>query len=264
MGARFLPALLTAAVLLPAAGGVGAGGVGRSITLRADKREIVISSGLRGGLLRVNGQAPEDADIVIRMCSETAGETLGLKRKRGVLWLSAGEVRFEKAPRVYLIRSSRPLEEILSPSQQARLDLGLHGLRSSVRVQRGADADLFVSEFLRLKRDKGLYDWTGGGVRREGGGGYGTEFPWPSQAPPGTYRVEAFALSRGSLLSSSAVTVVVKKAGAEEWVSRMAAEHGMVYGLLSAALAVATGLVTNAFFVALGRRRRREPSAPPS
>ena len=264
MGARLLPALMAVAVLLPvAAGEVGPDGIGQGITLRVGKPEILITSGFHGDVLRVSGRAPEDADIAVRLSSDTSGETLDLKRKRGVLWLSVGKVRFERVPRLYIIRSSRPLEEILSPARQAKLDLGLNGLQSSIRVQQSTEADLYISEFLRMKRDGGLYDWVGGGVTRDGGS-YGAEFPWPANGPPGTYRIEAFALIHGEPVSSAAGTVVVRKVGAEEWVSRLAADHGLIYGILSVALAVATGLAMNALFVAFGRWKRKEKQEQPA
>ncbi len=265
MGARLLPALVAVAVLLPvAAGGADSAPVGQGITLRIDKPEILITSGFHGDVLGVSGRAPEDVDIVVRLSSAPSGETLDLKKKRGVLWLSVGKVRFERVPRLYIIRSSRPLEEILSPARQTQLDLGLNGLRSSIRVQQGVEADLFISEFLRMKRDNGLYDWVGGGVTREGGGRYRAEFSWPSNGPPGTYRIDAFAVNRGEAVSSASGTVVVRKVGAEEWVSRLAADHGLIYGLLSAALAMATGLAMNALFEALGRLKRKEKLEQPA
>ena len=260
MGARLLPAFLALAVLLPVATvGVDSAPVGQDITLRIDKPEILITSGFHGDLLGVSGRAPEDVDIVVRLSSAPSGETLDLKGKRGVLWLSVGKVRFERVPRLYIIRSSRPLEEILSPARQAQLDLGLNGLQSSILVQRSVEAGLFISEFLRMKRDSGLYDWVGGGVTREVGGGYVAKFAWPSNGPPGTYRIEAFALNHGEVVGSSSGSVVVRKVGAEEWVSRLAADHGLIYGLLSAALAMATGLAMNALFAALGRLKWKAP-----
>jgi uncharacterized protein (TIGR02186 family) len=262
MGAPFLPMLMMVAALLPAAvGGSGPDQAGPGITLQVNKPEILITSGFHGDVLRVSGRAPADADVIVRLSSETSGETLDLKGKRGVLWLSVGKVRFDNVPRLYMIRSDRPLEEILSPAQQARGALGLHGLKSSLRVQRGVDTDLFVSEFLRMKRDEGLYDWAGGGVTRERGGGYRTEFPWPAKGPSGIYLIEAFAATRGELVSSAMGTIVVKKVGAEEWVSRLAADHGLIYGLLSAALALATGLAMNVLFGMFGPLRKKKPPA---
>jgi uncharacterized protein (TIGR02186 family) len=262
MHTRLLPWLLAAVALLPlASGGAAPERAAPGISLRLDHPEVLITSRFRGDMIRVSGQAPEGADVVLKLSSEVSAETLDLKAKRGVLWLSVGKVRFENVPRLYLIRSNRPMEQLLSPAQQSRQGLGLVALRASIGVQQRADADLFVSELLRLKRDRGLYDWEGGGLTREAGGGYHAQFPWPAQGPPGKYRLEAFAVSGGEIAGTAAETVVVRKVGMEERVSRLAADHGLIYGLLSAALAIVTGLAMNALVAALGRLRRKGPAA---
>jgi uncharacterized protein (TIGR02186 family) len=193
--------------------------------------------------------------VILRLSSPPGEETLDLKGKRGPLWLTVGKVRFESAPRIYKLRSTRPIEEILPPEEQVRETLGVEGLKASLRVQTGLDAGLFASELIRLKRDDGFYDTEGGGVTRGADGTYEAEFRWPARGPSGAYRMDAFAVRRGAITGSASRKILVQKVGAEAWISRLAASHGLVYGLLAVVVALLAGLAASALFGWLGRAK---------
>jgi uncharacterized protein (TIGR02186 family) len=217
------------------------------------KAEIHITAGFHGDLLKVTGVAPRDCEVILRLGSPPGKETLDLKGKRGPLWLTVGKVRFESAPRIYMLRSTRPIEEILSPDEQARESLGVEGLKASLRVQPGVNAGLYASELLRLKRDDGFYDTEGGGVTRGADGTYQAEFRWPTRGPSGSYRIDAFAARRGAVTGSVSREVLVHQVGAVAWISRLASTHGLAYGFLAVIVALLTGLAAGALFGRLGR-----------
>jgi len=225
------------------------------ITVAVSKAEIRITAGFHGDLLHVTGTAPRNSDVVLRLSSPPREETLDIKGKRGPLWLTVGRVQFESAPRIYKLRSTRPVEEILSPEEQVRETLGAQGLKASLRVQPGVDAGLFASELIRLKIDKGFYDTEGGGVTRGADGTYQAEFRWPSRGPSGAYRMDAFAISGGAVTGSASREILVQKVGAEAWISHLAATHGPTYGLLAVLVALLTGLAAGALFGRLGRAK---------
>ncbi len=231
----------------------GPGPSGSIITLAVSKAEIRITAGFHGDLLKVSGVAPRDSEVILRLSSPAEEETLDLKGKRGPLWLTVGKVRFESAPRIYKLRSTRPIEEILPPDEQVRETLGVEGLKASLRVQPGVDAGLFASELLRLKRDDGFYDTEGGGVTRGADGTYQAEFRWPARGPSGAYRMDAFAVSKGAVTGSASREILVQKVGTEAWISGLAATHGLIYGLLAVFVALLTGLAASALFGRLGR-----------
>lgn len=224
------------------------------MTLAVSKAEIHITAGFHGDLLKVTGRAPSDCDIILRLSSPPSEEILDLKGKRGFLWLTVGKVRFESAPRIYMLRSTRPLEEILPPEEQIRQYLGIEGLKASLRVESAVDARLLASELIRLKSDNGFYDTEGGGVTRGDDGAYEAEFRWPSRGPAGEYRMDAFAARKGVVTCQASQKILVHKVGAEAWISRLAANHGLAYGLLAVLVALLTGLGTGALFERLGRR----------
>ncbi len=254
--------VVLAVVLTPAAWGGGLPAAqGEGITLTVDKPEIRITSGFHGDFLRAAGTAPETCDVVLRLTSALAEETLDVKGKRGPFWLTVGKARFEGAPRVYMLRSTRPVEALLQPQEQARENLGIFGLQAALRVQGSEAPDLFASEFLRLKRDRGLYGWAGGGVTRGPEGTYQAEFTWPAHAPSGAYTLKAFAVKGGSVVATASVGILVRKAGLEAWISRLGERHGTLYGLLAVLIALAAGLAAGAVFGGSFRRKKKDAGA---
>jgi uncharacterized protein (TIGR02186 family) len=253
-GALCVLALQAAGSVPPVAGSTppAASSPAPVITLALSKAEIRITAGFHGDILAVTGTAPTNSEVILRLSSPAEEETLDLKGKRGPLWLTVGKVRFESAPRIYKLRSTRPIGEILPPAEQVRQTLGVEGLKASLRVQPGVDAGLFASELLRLKRDDGFYDTQGGGVIRGAEGTYRTEFRWPARGPSGAYRMDAFAVSKGAVTGSAHREILVQKVGAEAWISHLAAAHGLIYGLLAVLLALLTGLAASALFGRLG------------
>jgi uncharacterized protein (TIGR02186 family) len=231
------------------------------ITLVVSKAEIHITADFHGDLLKVTGMAPRDCEVILRLSSPPVEETLDLKGKRGPLWMTVGKVRFESAPLIYMLRSTRPIGEILSPGEQVRETLGVVGLKASLRVQPGVDAGLFASELLRLRSDDGFYNTAGGGVTRGGDGIYGAEFRWPVRGPSGTYRMDAFAARRGVIVGVSSRLILVHKIGAEAWISDLATSYGLVYGLLAVLVALLTGLAAGALFGRLGRPKSTQQPA---
>ncbi len=258
--ARAAPLVLAVALAHAAWGGGLCAAEGKGITLTVDKPEIRITSGFHGDFLRAAGTAPADCGVILRLTSARGGETLDVKGKLGLFWLTVGKVRFEGAPRVYMLRSTRPVEALLQPQEQAREDLGIFGLRSALRVQSHGDSDILISEFLRMKRDRGLYGWTGGGVARGPEGKYEAEFSWPAHAPSGTYTLTAFAVKGGGVTSSASSTILVRKVGLEAWISRLGERHGVLYGVLAVLIALAAGVAAGAVF---GGSFRKEKKAGP-
>jgi uncharacterized protein (TIGR02186 family) len=226
-----------------------------AITLAVSKAEIHITAGFHGDILKVTGMAPRDCEVILRLSSPPGEETLDLKGKRGPLWMTVGKVRFESAPRIYMLRSTRPIEEILPPEEQVRETLGVEGLKASLRIQPGVDAALFGAELLRMKRDCGFYDTKGGGATRGGDGTYEAEFQWPARGPSGTYRMDAFAVSKGVVTCSASREILVHKVGVVAWISGLAVTHGLSYGLLAVFVALLTGLAAGVLFGRLGRTK---------
>src|SRR5262249_61529442 len=77
---------------------------------------------------------------------------------------------------------------------------------------------------------------------------YRAAIPIPAGVPTGTYRVELKLFADGALIASSNEAFDVVKEGFEEFVAESAVNHGLLYGLTAAAMAMLTGWLAAVMF----------------
>ncbi|MGA9752432.1 MAG: TIGR02186 family protein [Acidobacteriota bacterium] len=226
-----------------------------AVTVRAYPPEIRMSAGYHGASVAVRGRVPPGCEVAVILSSPLAGEAWPRRSKHGPFWITTGAVRFEGVPWLYQIRTSRPLAELLPPSRQAALGLGAPGLKATVGVRPSQNRDLYIEELIRARSAAGFYDLGGGGLTLSPSGEFRTAFTWPASAPPGRYEVKALALREGHRVGEAALTIRLRKVGAEAWISDLAARHAWLYGLLSVLVAVLAGLAAGWLFRAPGTRK---------
>jgi uncharacterized protein (TIGR02186 family) len=253
---RPAPLAFAAALLLAAARGPGqeAGRPQDSVTV--EPRVIVAGMLYDGARVHVRADVPADAAVAI-LCQGDEGP-LRLRKKGkalGLFWMNVGDVSWEVVPEVYLLRSSSALDRLAPAAELERLGIGPAALRARARPGPGADA--LFGELARLKENDGLWVLAAGGVElRPGRDGAIAlaDLPVPVKAPPGSYqvRVYAFADGRGELVGRAGFEVT--QGGVPAFIASLAAEHGLLYGVLAVLVAVAVGLLTGVVF-GLGSRK---------
>jgi uncharacterized protein (TIGR02186 family) len=226
--------------------GVGPG-AGAVTGLQVSERSIRITPRYRGELVKVSGTVAGQCDVVLKLTSSRAGATLSRLGKVGPLWLSHGRVRFGNVPQMFKIKSTRPLQEILLPGELKRYGLGFAGLRASMTVEGGLDAGLYLNELLAVRQAAGLYTFNDTGIT-DTDGHFSATFFWPPGAPSGTYRIEALAVRDLKVVGARETAIEVHQVGIEAWISDLAYQHGILYGLLAVALAVAVALLMSVVF----------------
>ncbi len=68
-----------------------------------------------------------------------------------------------------------------------------------------------------------------------------TSIPLPAEVPIGTYDVEIKLFADGALISKAETAFDIVKVGFEQFVANAARNHGFIYGLLTAAMALMSG-----------------------
>jgi uncharacterized protein (TIGR02186 family) len=227
------------------------------VTLEVSARLIRITPRYEGELVRVQGTVPSAADVVVKLTSPREEVICSHKGKVGPFWLSVGKARFENVPRMFKIKSTAPLDDILSAAEQVRYGLGEVGLKASIQVTPDTDRDVYLDELIRIREGERLFSFAEGAVQREGDR-FRASFFWPPNGPPGEYRIEAFAVSGGRVVAMVQTSVAVRAAGVEAWVRTLAWDHGVLYGLFAVGLAVATGMAAWLLFAA-GLHHARSP-----
>lgn len=241
------------------------------VAIRVEPRTIEVGMFYRGTVVRVEGTAPAGFRLAL-VCAGPEGR-VELKRKGKVwklLWMNVGSVTFERVPSLYLasaeVGGAGP--DGLSLPAELRLGLGYRGVEAQVLP---AEADegtrSLFREFIRLKERERLFALTE--LRREipsdeaatpGGAvlvGLGrpvrpvrvsAEFALPASAPPGAYQIRMIGVrdGQGEILAAAGLTVT--RVGLARLVASMAQSHGLVYGLLCVAAALAAGFLSGILF----------------
>ncbi|MEX0590933.1 MAG: TIGR02186 family protein [Xanthobacteraceae bacterium] len=222
---------------------------------------VLISSNFTGTDIVLFGAIEDDEkpssqerghDIVVTV--RGPAQTFVARRKDRMLgiWINVESRQFIDVPSYLAVLSSRPPDE-LGPSdflRRNRIGLVNHTLQQRI----GADfadvvsRDPFRTAFLRVKMDQGLYHEEPHGVTFITPSLFRASVPITGIAPTGNYEVETLLVSGGEVIARQSTAIEVVKTGFEELFAQAAREHGFLYGLVTALLALGTGLLANFMF----------------
>ena len=102
--------------------------------------------------------------------------------------------------------------------------------------------------FLRLKISQKLYGEQQNGVTFLTPALFRAAIPIPDNAPTGSYEIDVKLFADGVLLTRNQTALEVVKVGFEQFVARAAVDHGLLYGLATAMMALLTGWFASVVF----------------
>ena len=215
---------------------------------------VMVTSNFTGDELVLFGGVERDAatvprrggyDIVITVIGPR--QNLVTFRKDRVLgiWMNVDSRIFENAPSYLNVLSNRPLDTIANAETLRRLQIGLDNVvllqRASVNIADSARDDPFRQSFLRIKSDHALYRQQENGVTFLTPALFRASIPLPAEVPIGSYEVDVRLFADGNLIARTPSAFEVYKAGFEQVVTSAARDHGFLYGLATAGMALLTG-----------------------
>jgi uncharacterized protein (TIGR02186 family) len=72
--------------------------------------------------------------------------------------------------------------------------------------------------------------------------------PLPAEVPVGTYEVDVKLFADGAMIARTASAFEIVKVGFERFIAGSAADHGILYGFATAAMALMTGWFASVVF----------------
>ena len=221
----------------------------------------MITSNFTGEELVLFGGVEQDAasrprrggyDIVVTVTGPR--QTVVTFRKESALgiWVNADSRVLENAPAYLAVLSNRPLDAITNTETLRRLQLGLDNFplpqRASVNIADAASDDPFRLAFIKIKTDQGLYREVSNGVTFLTPALFRAPVRLPAEVPVGTYEVDIRLFADGAQIARAPSPFEVYKSGFEQVVTTAAREHGLLYGLATAMMAIATGWFASVVF----------------
>jgi uncharacterized protein (TIGR02186 family) len=222
---------------------------------------VLITPSFTGTELVLFGTVEHDAASVPRrgsydIVATVSGprETLVVRRKERMfgIWANADSRTFVEVPSYLAVLSTRPAEEIAPIDVLRRLQIGLRRTLLPQRI--GPDTadvvrdDPFRIAFLRLKQARSLYVEAPNAVTFLTPILFRASIPVPAEIPVGTYEVDLKLFADGAMIARGGDAFEIVKFGFEQFVASGAVNHGLLYGLATASIALLTGWLASVVF----------------
>jgi uncharacterized protein (TIGR02186 family) len=226
------------------------------------RHQVLVSSSFTGTTIVLFGTVEPDntaarqrnADYSVVVTVAGPKQTLLTRRKERVLgiWTNTDSRTFVNVPSYLALLSNRPFDQIAAPEIRRRLQIGLDN--TVLPQQIGPDIgdvardDPFRTNFIRLKSEDRLYVQRTNGVTLLTPSVFRADVPVPAEAPVGNYNVDVKLFAEGTMLARTNSAFELIKVGFEQFVANGAREHGLLYGLATAMMALVTGWLASVVF----------------
>jgi uncharacterized protein (TIGR02186 family) len=222
---------------------------------------VLIQSNFTGTDVVLFGSVERDAqtvarrggyDIVVTVTGPRENVVTYRKERVFGIWVNADSRNFVKAPSYLTVLSNRTINEIADVNTLRRTQTGLARVLLPQEISGDiADSirdDPFRQAFLRLKIENGLYREIQNGLTFLTPALFRAAIPIPDNAPTGSYEVDVKLFADGALLARTQTALEIVKVGFEQFVAQAAREHGLLYGLATALMALLTGWLASVVF----------------
>ncbi|MBI3701731.1 MAG: TIGR02186 family protein [Afipia sp.] len=209
---------------------------------------------LFGSVERNAKSLPEQTnyDIVVTVTGPRVDMVTRRKDRKLGIWVNTDSLEFAGVPTYLGIFSNRAIDAIAQPDGQRKQQLGLDNVVLPRRVGRNivnvAAGDPFRVAFVRLREERDLYREQIGAVTFLTPTLFRTGIPLPAEVPIGTYNVDIKLLAGGQLVAKTETSFEIVKVGFEQFVANSARQHGFLYGLATALMALMTGWLGSVVF----------------
>jgi uncharacterized protein (TIGR02186 family) len=179
---------------------------------------------------------------------------LRTRRKERVIgiWVNVDSREFLRVPSYLAVLSNRPVNTIANPDTLRRLQIGLDNFLLPQRI--GSDFadtvrdDPFRQAFVRLQTQQGLYRESSTAVTFLTPTVFRAAIPMPAAVPTGSYGIEVELFTGGNLAARTNSALDVIKTGFEQYVADAARDYGLLYGAVTAMMALLIGWFASVIF----------------
>jgi uncharacterized protein (TIGR02186 family) len=235
--------------------------VAEKLIVSVSNPRITVTPNYTGGELVLFGSVEKDDpeqvlrlayDMVVTVIGPRADMVTRRKERKFGIWINADSREFLMVPAYLAVFANRPLEAIAPPEVRRRQQVGIDHVLLTQRV--GPDYadvvadDLFRSAFVRLRTEHGLYRQNSTALTFLTPTLFRTSIPLPAEVPIGSYQIDIKLFADGALVTRAETSFEIVKVGFEQFVASAARDDGLLYGLVTALMALMTGWLASVVF----------------
>jgi uncharacterized protein (TIGR02186 family) len=255
-------AALAAAMLLAASAAAMRPAAAERLVTSISRHQVLVSSDFSGTSIVLFGTVEPDSptarrraatyDIVVVVTGPLQTIVTRRKERMLVIWTNVDARAFVNVPGYLAVLTNRKADEIANAETLRRLQIGLDN--TILPQQIGSDFgevsrdDPFRTNFVRLKKMHGLYVEQTNGVTLLTPTVFRAGIPLPANAPVGNYDVDVKVFADGALVARTNSAFEIVKIGFEQFVATAARDHGLLYGIATAMMAILTGWLASVVF----------------
>ena len=256
------PAIAAIALLAPLVAGTLPAQAERLVT-SVSRHQVMVTSNFAGTSIVLFGTVEPDSpaaarrratgyDIVVTVVGPKQSAVTRKKERVLGIWTNMDSRTFVGVPSYLAVLSNQPFDQITGPEALRLQQIGIENLVLPQQV--GSDIgdvardDPFRVNFIRLKQEHRLYVQNTKGVTLLTPSVFRAEIPLPAESAVGNYDVEVKVFADNALLARSNSAFEVVKVGFEQFVATAANDHGLLYGITTAMMAILTGWLASVAF----------------
>lgn len=181
-----------------------------------------------------------DYDIIVVVQSEPTDLVIRKKEKIAGIWINNQNETVRGVPGYYVIDSTRPLDDFLSPMEQRSLGLGLKNIK--VTDENDIEVGEYKDALIRNMVSKSLYKEDSGNVIVKDEILFSASLDFPSNMPVGNYKADVYLVRDGDVIINHSTGLLVDKTGFERLIYNFAHEFPPLYGIMAVIVAISAGL----------------------
>ena len=231
------------------------------LVVSLSNHRVQITSNFTGEDLVLFGTIAADADapallstydLVVTVTGPRENFRTRHKERVAGIWVNVDAREFVRVPSYLGVLSNRPVKDIASPETLRRLQVGLDNFLLPQRI--GPDIadtvrnDPYRVAFVRVESEFGLYREEPNAVTFLTPTVFRAAIPLPANVPTGSYAIDVKLFSGGAMTARTNTALEIIKAGFEQYVADAARDHGLLYGLATALIALFTGWLASVVF----------------
>ncbi len=225
------------------------------VSVNVNPETIAMGTTYNGAEIFVTGSIPQDTEVLIRVVGNEKSEHFKKKGKAlGLLWMNMATVKIDHAPALLLLAPSDTLEKMRTqqPDAWQKLNLGFAAVKRQITISpETEDKDFIFREFLQLKQHEALYGIQKNAVRYTAQGvhsAFTATLHFPADLPQGEYEIQTYVIKDGKIVDEARNKIEAKTVGAPAFLTMLAFQHGLLYGILAVIVAILAGLFTGYLF----------------